>query len=229
MSTVVVQPKPGLRASSVERERIARDLHDGVVQSLIATEMRVDLLRRQSGNPGAALDATDTLADVQDLLRFEVRKLRAQIEQLRSTTPPQWILRSLAEMIEGFQYETGIATTFSCGVPKGSIPRHISHEVLRIVEEALNNVRKHSGARKVEVSLSSRQNTLLLTIQDDGKGFDFTGRFSLAQLETMRKGPRVIRERIDLIAGELVLESHPDRGARLEIQFASNRAPKAEA
>ena len=229
MSTIAIRPRLGLRASSVERARIARDLHDGVVQSLIATEMRVDLLRRQSGNPEAALDITDTLAGVQDLIRFEVRKLRGQIEQLRSTTPPQWILRSLADMIEGFQYETGIATTFSCGVPEGSIPGHISHEVLRIVEEALNNVRRHSGARKVEVSLFPQRDTLLLTIQDDGKGFDFIGRFSLAQLETMRKGPRVIRERIDSIAGELVLESHPDRGARLEIQFASNRRPKAGA
>jgi two-component system nitrate/nitrite sensor histidine kinase NarX len=212
-----------LRACSVERERIARDLHDGVVQSLIAAEIQVELLRHQNTISEAASDRAKIMENLQDLLRREIRKLRGQIDQLRSCTTPKQILPCLAGMLDEFQQETGIVTTFACDVQAGPIPRSLSREVLYIVEEALSNVRKHSGARKAELYLSFRDETLQVVIQDDGCGFDFTGRLSLAQLEAIRKGPQVIKERVQSMDGEFALDSDPNRGARLEIQFASGR------
>lgn len=211
-----------VRVRAMERQHIARDLHDGVVQSLIATEMQLELLRRQNLKSPAGAEISEALANAQDVLRLEVRRLREQIEQLRSTAVPRPLFPCIEQMLRNFQRDTGIATHFSCNVREECVPRKISHEMVRIIEEALTNVRKHSGARKVDVRLRSRDDAWEVVIQDDGRGFDFTGRLSLAQLEAVRKGPRVIRERIHAVNGDLALESWPNRGARLEIRFASN-------
>jgi two-component system nitrate/nitrite sensor histidine kinase NarX len=125
-------------------------------------------------------------------------------------------------MLTAFQQETGIQTAFVCNVREETIPRRVSAELVRIVEEALSNVRKHSGAQKVEVNLRAHRGSWQVIIQDDGRGFDFSGRLSLAELEAARKGPRVIRERVHSVHGDLTLESYPNSGARLEIRFAAN-------
>lgn len=210
-----------VRVRAAERQRLARDLHDGVVQTLIATELRLDLLRRQSENRGTDKETVETLESAQAILRGEVYRLRSQIDQLRSATPPR-AFPSLAEIAASFQRETGIATRYTCEVQEEAIPANISRELVRIVEEALSNVRRHSGARTVEVRLDSHRDAWEVVIQDDGRGFDFTGRLSLAQLDAAGKGPRVIRERVHLANGDLVLESWPDRGARLKIRLAAS-------
>ena len=92
--------------------------------------------------------------------------------------------------------------------------------MLRIVAEALTNVRKHSRARKVFVHFASRNGQWNLLIEDDGEGFDFSGRLSHAELEATHRGPKVIRERVRSIGGELSVLSTPGRGARLEITFS---------
>ena len=210
------------RVRSIERQHLARDLHDGVVQSLIATEMQLDLLRRQSTQPGARGFSPEVLIGAQNVLRTEVIRLRQQIEQLRSSTIAGPLLPRLAEMMENFRHETGITTVFSCDVREESVPSRVSTEVLHIVEEALSNIRRHSGARKVDVRLSSHENTWEILVQDDGCGFDFSGRLSLAQLEATQQGPRAIRERVHSANGDLTLESYPNQGAVLKIRLASD-------
>jgi len=79
------------------------------------------------------------------------------------------------------------------------------------------NIRKHSGARKVFVRFGREEEKWKLLIEDDGCGFGFTGRLSLAELEASSMGPLVIKERMRSIGGELVIESVPGCGARLEI------------
>jgi len=79
------------------------------------------------------------------------------------------------------------------------------------------NVRKHSGARHVLVRFAAQDGTWRLVIDDDGHGFDFSGRLSQAELDAARKGPLVIKERVRSIGGELAIESHPGQGTRLEI------------
>jgi two-component system, NarL family, sensor histidine kinase UhpB len=83
----------------------------------------------------------------------------------------------------------------------------------------LVNVRKHSGAHHVLVRLAQRNGNLQLTVEDDGKGFSFSGRRSDAELATGGIGPAVIRERVHLLAGELAIESTPGHGARLEVRI----------
>jgi len=209
-------------ASALERQRLARDLHDGVVQSLIATELQLELLRRRSSQPDQPGLSPQNLLDAQNILRTEVSKLRQQIEQLRASACTRPFLPHLTEVIEAFRLETGIVTRFSCDVAEDVMPNRISTEVIHILEEALSNVRKHSGARMVDVRLTSHEEGWEILVQDDGCGFDFSGRLSLSQLDAVKKGPKVIRERVHSANGELYLESYPNRGSRLNVRLAAN-------
>ncbi|HYB53126.1 MAG TPA: ATP-binding protein, partial [Thermoanaerobaculia bacterium] len=95
----------------------------------------------------------------------------------------------------------------------------IGIELARIAQEALVNVRRHSGAANVIVRLSVENGAGRLVVDDDGRGFDFTGRLTQEDLDAARKGPVIIKERVRSIGGTLAIESTPGRGARLEITF----------
>ena len=205
-------------AASAERRRIARDLHDGVIQSLIVLEMQISLLRRGEGGATAAAEA---LSRAQEVIRQDICELRELIEELRSDSPPDHLRLCVAEIVEKFRSETGISTSLSCDMQGECISPRIAGEVAGIVREALSNVRKHSRANRVEVILASHQDRWELVVEDDGHGFDFSGRLSQEQLETANKGPRVIQERVHSLNGELVIESYPNRGARLEVRFGA--------
>ncbi|MGC1361571.1 MAG: histidine kinase, partial [Silvibacterium sp.] len=132
-----------------ERNEIARDLHDGVTQSLIAAEMHVDALRRRGVVAGIPAAAEEILVQTQELLRREVRKLRMQIEGLRSTSNSLMVCEQLADVIQSFESETGIRTNFICDSKRADISAQSAHDLVHIVQEALSNIRKHSGATKV--------------------------------------------------------------------------------
>lgn len=204
------------RAGAMERARVARDLHDGILQSLVAVEMQVDVLRRRAA--GQPADFTNELGRIQNELRLEVQSLRELMEQMRPVNlTPQQLLDFLADAAEKFQRSTGIATTFVCEREEVTLSPRVCRELARIVQEALVNVRKHSGAQHVVVRFSAHNGRWKLVVDDDGRGFPFAGRFDLAQLDAERKGPLVIKERARSLGGEFTVESTPGRGARLEI------------
>jgi two-component system nitrate/nitrite sensor histidine kinase NarX len=101
------------------------------------------------------------------------------------------------------------------------LPRRVCTELVRIVQEALANVRKHSGAHKVLVRFSRENGCYKLCVEDDGRGFRFSGRLSSAELEASSHCPLVIKERVRAISGELMIESVPGSGARLVILVPS--------
>lgn len=208
------------RASAAERARFARELHDGAVQSLIAVEMQVDVLRRQAE---ANRPIGSELGRIQSLLREEVLKLRELMQQMKAIdVDAEKLLPALRDAVERFQRETGINARFVADVDELDIPQRVCRELLRIVQEGLVNVRKHSGARHALIRLASNGTKWNLTLEDDGKGFGFTGRYNEQQLQEAGKGPMIIRERVRLIAGELTVESNPGQGTRLEITVPRN-------
>jgi signal transduction histidine kinase len=210
------------RAGAVERARFARELHDGAVQSLIAVEMQVDVLRRQSVNDASIV--TEELGRIQGLLREEVLKLRELMQQMKSLDVDSTnLIGFFADTVERFQRETGISAHFVSGVEDLDLPRPTCRELAHIVQEALINVRKHSRAQHVLVRFSSEVEKWELVIEDDGSGFPFSGRIRQAELEALGKGPLVIKERVRLIQGELTIESNPGRGSRIEISVPQLR------
>jgi signal transduction histidine kinase len=208
------------RAGAAERARFARELHDGAVQSLIAVEMQLDVLRRQA-DAGKPIGAE--LVRIQGLLREEVLKLRELMQQMKAIdVDAQRLLGVLNDTVERFQRETGISARFVTDLEDVDMPQRVCREILRIVQEGLVNVRKHSGARHVLVRLGSSLKKWNLTLEDDGKGFPFAGRFNHDQMDVAGKGPMIIMERVGLIAGELTVESNPGQGTRLEVTVPRN-------
>jgi signal transduction histidine kinase len=206
------------RAAAVERARMARDLHDGLIQSLHAVAFRLYALR--TSNVGGE-ERSRELLEVQELVQKEAANLRMLLQQLKPIdVDPRHVVDFLSRMIDRFRYDTGIAAHFKCDVPDLSLTPSICREVARIVQEALANVLKHSGAENVVVRLRSHQGRCTLTIEDDGRGFEFAGRFDHVTLENSRRGPFVIKERVRAINGQISIESRPGQGARLEITFS---------
>jgi signal transduction histidine kinase len=205
------------RAGAAERARFARELHDGAVQSLIAVEMQVDVLKRQAENAPDIVNGE--LERIQGLLREEVLKLRELMQQMKSIdVDARKFLSVVTDAVERFERETGISARFVTDIEKLEMPDKVCRELLRIVQEGLVNVRKHSKARHALVRLASNPSEWSLTMEDDGKGFSFSGRFTQEELNLMGKGPMIIKERVGLIAGALTVESNPGSGTRLEIK-----------
>jgi len=204
------------RAGAAERARFARELHDGAVQSLIAVEMQVDVLKRQAANEPSIV--AGELGRIQGLLREEVLKLRELMQQMKSMdVDSSRFLNVLNDTVERFERETGITARLVTDLDGLDMPQKVCRELVRIVQEGLVNVRKHSRARHALVRLAANDTQWNLTLEDDGKGFPFSGKLTQAELDQIGKAPLIIQERVRLIAGELTVESNPGLGTRLQI------------
>jgi signal transduction histidine kinase len=208
------------RATAEERARFVRELHDGIMQSLVGLDMKTEVILKKMESRQSDPIYRDVVS-VQQVLRGEVSNLRGLIQHNRRIEiGPTRLLTYLSETVSRFQREIGITARFICESDEVNLSASTCYEVARIVQEALTNVHKHSRARSVIVRLAEHGNNWVLVISDDGRGFDFVGRYSLSELDAARKGPVVLKERVRSISGDLVIESVPERGVRLEVTFA---------
>ena len=213
------------RAGAIERARTARELHDGAIQSLIGAEMQVDVLRRRAA-AGTDVSGPD-LERIQEILRREVLGLRELMQEMRPVdVGPRDLLEFLSNLVDRFRRDTGISARFVTALEEVTLSPRMCREMVRITQEALFNVRRHSGAHTVMVRMHADGAYWKLEIEDDGRGFGFSGRMTGAEMDATHTGPQVIRERVRHIGGELVIESLPGRGAKLEIALPQ---PKARA
>ena len=130
---------------------------------------------------------------------------------------PHQLLDFVAELVERFSRDTGIAVRFISELQEVALPAATCCELARVVQEGLVNIRKHSGAHSAIVRFGEEDGTWKLVINDDGNGFPFTGRFTLGELDSMRRGPAIIKERVRAVGGDMVIESTAGHGSRLEI------------
>jgi signal transduction histidine kinase len=202
------------RAGAMERARVARELHDTAIQSLISIEMQVDVLRRRSnGHPQTA-----ELERIQQLLREEVLNMRELMLSMRPVEiGPDQFLDFIAQLVERFRNDTGLDVRFVSELEEVTLPASACRELVRVVQEGLVNVRKHSKAKSVYVRFGAQNGLWKLVIDDDGQGFPFSGRLTLGELDDLHRGPAVIKERVRSIGGDMVIESSPGHGSRLEI------------
>jgi signal transduction histidine kinase len=208
-----------LRRAAVveERIRVARDLHDGVLQSLTGLALQIESLIQETGD--AALRGR--LAALQDLIANEQRELRSFVTQLRpnvaeSVEPPLGArLRALAERIA---QQWNVAVDVTLEPPSPALPVFMASEVYSLVNESLANAAKHARASRVTARVTVGGDEVQIRVEDDGTGFPFAGTYDLRRLDAERRGPVTLRERIASLGGDLVLESSP-RGSRIEMRI----------
>lgn len=208
------------RAGADERARVARELHDGAIQGLFALDMKIEALRRAVDRTPAVVDTT--LVELQSSVRLEVQALRDLMQALRpiEIEDSQQLQEIVSTIVERFRRDSGISARFVAAAGRVTLPQAASIEMIRIIQEALVNVRKHSGGQNVLVRIEPAEaNQYRLTIEDDGRGFEFEGRLSAAEMDQRRVGPAIIRERARIAGAELSIESQRGRGSRLELVF----------
>jgi signal transduction histidine kinase len=205
------------RVGELERARVARELHDGVIQSLLGLEMQIQVLRRE---PASSAAVEQQLASIQASLHQEALHVRDLMHQMRPlNADARNLLQVILDIGERFRRESGMHIQFVSQVKEVTLPSRTCQELARIVQEALVNVRRHSGASNVVIRFARNGTAWLLSIDDDGRGFDFSGRMGHDALDAARKGPIVIKERARSIGGTLTIDSAPGMGSRLEISL----------
>jgi len=205
------------RAIEAERSRIARDLHDGILQTLLSIEIQLDVLRRRV--PATPEQAVAGLTTLQQTVKNEGAELRQIVTDLR---PLRVQSADLVDLMRGFaeryRNESTIALDLLIDSAQLRAPDRVCREVFQIYREALNNIKKHAKASHVVVKLSQDDSRLVLVVDDNGEGFSFAGRFTADELDRLRLGPISIKERTRTVGGVLTVESNPGHGARLTIE-----------
>jgi signal transduction histidine kinase len=205
-------------ADAAAAGRVARELHDGIIQSLSAINLQLEDLRRQASS--FLPESYDPLARVQQSVQREIGEMRHLTERLHSfEVDSECLLNYLADIAFKFECECGIRAKFVSEVDEVQLHPRVCGELARIAQEALVNVRKHAKATEVLIRLSRRDGALVLGVIDNGRGFGFSGRRSHQQLQLSGQGPVVIMERSLEINGEVSIESSAGHGSCLEITF----------
>ena len=207
-------PDVGLAA---ERVRVAHELHDSVIQALVAVTLQLSALER---HPPASAELPARLAESQALLRSSIGDLREWITRIKPVSlDAQQLPAAVAEIVERFSREFDVRSQCTCSGTPARVSAQACGQIVRITQEALMNVRRHSGASTALVSLMCEPTVIRLIVDDDGRGFPFEGVWDHDALDRERRGPVVIKERVRLLSGTLTIRSTPGSGSRLEISI----------
>lgn len=206
-------------AAATERVRLARDLHDGVLQSFTGIGLQLAATRRMAGDEGGGVG--ERLGELQHLLAAEQRDLRFFIHELGLPVvdgdgEPAPLRDHLEDLAVRIEQTWNVRVELQVGDLSAPLPQQLSREIYNMVREAVINAARHGAASNVRVELRDRGECLTICVADDGRGFPFTGRFEPDELRRRDIGPRTLRARLAALGGELSLESH-STGARLEI------------
>lgn len=208
-----------------ERVRLARDLHDGVLQSLTGFGLRLAAARRLV--PEAPAEAERSLEELQRLVALEQRDLRFVIQDLEPTAGDRRgfdLAQRLAELIQRAEDEWQLEIDLDVEPLDDDLPEPTERDLYFLVREALVNAVRHGGARRIAVRLTrGAGDRLELVVADDGRGFPFRGRFDQDELARMATGPRSLRERVASRGGRLSLDSGAG-GARITIELPLDAA-----
>jgi signal transduction histidine kinase len=200
-------------AEARERARLGRELHDGLAQELTCLDMELELV----GVASADSSIRGRIGGIQQRLRSELRDLRKLIQDARYNDVDAARLPAVLEaMVQRFGRDADVEADYVSQVSDVRLPPRVCGEIARIVEEALVNVRRHSGARRVMVTFSCNEAEWNLSIQDDGRGFG-KGRRGTSAAPQAPLPPSVIHERVHSLGGTVRVIAGRPSGARLEI------------
>src|SRR5574341_961713 len=213
-------------AALEERMRLARDLHDGVLQSLTGTALQLQTVGRLFIQDPQA--ARERLQEIQHLLADEQRDLRFFIQELRprplgSPQVDSDLATRLSALSERIERHWGLQVEVKVHRREVRIPVSLVREIYRLVHEALVNAARHARASVARVELSVQGDQVRIVVADDGRGFRFQGHYDHVTLTEGKLGPVTLKERIIALGGSLAIDSS-ESGARLEIQFPIARA-----
>lgn len=189
-----------------ERSRLAREIHDGLAQHLAFLKMRVAWLKRSSGSISA-----EQLGDIEGVLETALIEARHAITTLRAQPTGASTVDAIRDYAGEFGQVAGLHVEVITEEGLPELRPKVRVELLRVVQEALNNVRKHARANSVRLTLARRDDGFEVTIEDNGAGFD------ASQSLEGHFGLEIMRERAESVGGLFYVDSQTGRGTTISI------------
>ncbi len=210
------------RETQAERQRIAMDLHDGVIQSIYAVGLGLEM---------AALEVEDDPAQARRRIEQAIDELNQTIQDIRDyifrLQPARYsgdLAASLERLLHDFATSAALRVSIDVDPEAPPLDDDVGAAVFHVAQEALSNIRKHANASSVRAELRWRGDRLTLVIRDDGVGFDPD-----APRSEVHRGLRNMRARVAGFGGGVRIESAPGRGAAVIVEVPIRRAEPAEA
>ena len=202
-----------------ERLRVARDLHDGLLQSFTGVVLQLETVHDMiDKNPARA---QQLITDVQGMIMADQRELRSYVEQLRPrrrVDVPFDFLSRVAELRSRFETQWGIPIVIEKDEVDPLVAASLGPETFRLIQEAVTNAAKHGSASQIRVRITTADSRIRIVVADDGHGFPFHGRKTLQEIRETGVGPSMLAERVAALNGELSLESSGS-GATVDISI----------
>jgi len=198
-----------VETQELERRRLARELHDETGQALTSVLLGLKSVE-DAGDPSAQREA---VAGLRELVVATLQDVRRLAVELRPKALDDFgLVPALERLTQSFAEQTGIAVDFEAALGDERLPGAMETTLYRIVQEALTNVVKHAQASHVSVSLTRRNRSVAAVIEDDGRGFDPNG----SRQDGL--GLLGMRERVELLDGQLEVESRSAGGATISVE-----------
>lgn len=195
-----------------DRQRLARELHDSVNQSLFSASMIAETLPRLWGRNPALVQ--ENLTDLHRLIRGALAEMRILLLELRPVSMDEAVLSDLLQhLVNGLRGRTQLVIDLKIH-GQCQIPSRVKKNLFRITQEALNNIVKHARAKHVSLSLDQCSDEIKLEICDDGQGFE------LNQVEGGHLGVEIMHERARNIGAKLEILSHPGKGTNISVTWS---------
>jgi signal transduction histidine kinase len=195
-------------AISAERIRVARDLHDGVLQSLTGIRLELQASAADDSTPPVL---SERLVDMERALALEQRELRRFIHGLRPAALAGAGDSALADVLDEVRrrivLEWRAPITIAIHPNDLVLPAPVDRDVCHMVHEGIVNALKHGSPSRVSVDIRMTHETLRIAITDDGRGFPFHGKQDHTELASANTGPASLRERVEALGGRIAVES----------------------
>lgn len=201
------------QAQEAEYRRLSMDLHDELGQSLTSILLRIKMIQAEENEEKMRQSLDDLLEIVSGVLQ-EVRRLSRNLRPI--VLENMGLIPAMEWYVENFEKQTGITTYFKYNAERKRFSEQMETLVYRILQEALNNVAKHSGADYVSVSVSYQRNRFVVSLRDNGKGMTEEEQFTGLGMIGMR-------ERARMLNGSLRVRTEPGHGTQIFLDI-----PQAE-
>jgi PAS domain S-box-containing protein len=202
-----------------ERKRVAREIHDGIGQMLTAIKFKVEDTIQQKGKGNARIKekSLETIipliqGSIEEVRRIQMDLRPSTLDDLGILATIDWFCREFGKIYSTIHIEK------LTNIKENEAPVHIKTVIFRVMQEALNNIAKHSKADLIRLSLIKTEGKIELIIEDNGMGFDLEG---LISMESSKRGFGLssMRERTELSGGSLVIESTSGKGTVIRAQW----------
>ena len=207
-----------INAQENERQMISYELHDSIAQSL--SSLKIDCDTFFDNQPAISREFKEKMAKQSKLIEQIIRAVRDLSYDLHPPSLNQMgVVQTISQLCEDFSEKTGIVVEFKpAGMNGLTSDQTLGINLYRLVQEGLNNIRKHAAASHVSVNLLASHPNIILRIEDDGKGFDVKVR-EVAFDGKKKMGLRSITERVGLLHGRMKIKSAPMQGTKIIIKI----------